>query len=281
MSALAPDDRFYYSRLSPENRRIYRAVLDQWSAGSGAAVLSLPGPGFPACHGLKLHDVVSCILLDNPQLFHLNRWEIAYRRSESCRVELSAGPLYTPEEYDTLSQKLLTRVGNILSQPELFEQPEACLRFLHDSLSGSVVPVQGGHAAPDGRDTRIRWEAHTIVGALLNQACVCEGFAHAFRLLCGLVRIPCMVVNGAVGRGGVRELHVWNLVWLDGQTFHVDTAWDCAPSPDGQVPIEYYLRGDDAFAATHNWDRSFYPPCPLDHPVWGRNRAQERREEFL
>lgn len=88
---------------------------------------------------------------------------------------------------------------------------------------------------------------------LVNGSTVCAGYAALYQDLLLRVGIPCIQVDSEAMD------HVWNLVQLDGQWYHVDVTWD-DPSPDvkGFVSHEYFLRTDAQMSAGeephHDWE---------------------------
>lgn len=83
--------------------------------------------------------------------------------------------------------------------------------------------------------------AHEAVGALLDHAAVCDGYAKAFKLLCDAYDIPCLVVPGTATQNGKKEPHAWNYVQMeDGKWYGMDVTWD-----DGSIETgkNYFLVG--------------------------------------
>lgn len=88
---------------------------------------------------------------------------------------------------------------------------------------------------------------------LVKGSTVCSGYASLYQDLLLRVGIPCLQVESDPMD------HVWNLVQLDGQWYHVDVTWD-DPSPDtkGYVRHDYFLRTDAQMSAGddphHGWE---------------------------
>ena len=106
------------------------------------------------------------------------------------------------------------------------------LKIFHDYLA---VNVESSTDSP---------EADSIYGALVNKKALCEGYAKAFSYLCNLAGIENMIVTGYTN-----VAHMWNMVKLDGNWYHVDVGWD-KPSdtlaelyPD-MVLYQYFLAED-------------------------------------
>ena len=54
-----------------------------------------------------------------------------------------------------------------------------------------------------------------------NKGPVCEAYARAFKILCDIGGIPCVLVDGDAG-----EAHMWNNVQVDGVWYAVDVTWN-------------------------------------------------------
>jgi hypothetical protein len=104
----------------------------------------------------------------------------------------------------------------------------------------------------------IPWSSYGAEGVLLNHRAVCEGYSEAFNLFMSLLDIPCHVVVGSAGGEG----HAWNLVYLDGEWYHIDCTWD-DPVPDrGPDNVGYYYCLLPDFLVEQMdrvWNRSQYP----------------------
>lgn len=98
------------------------------------------------------------------------------------------------------------------------------------------------HCALDSNAGSTAWDA--LVGGAADS----EGLAMALMAGCQGLDVECAVVRGRLD--GVD--HVWNMVTVDGQTYHVDIA-------AGEL---VFLAGDDTLWGSYWWDTSLYPACP-------------------
>lgn len=106
------------------------------------------------------------------------------------------------------------------------------LKIFHDYL---VLNVESSADSPEG---------DSVYGALVNKKALCEGYAKAFSYLCNMAGIENMIVTGYTN-----VAHMWNMVKVEGNWYHVDVGWD-KPSdtlsglyPD-MVLYQYFLAGD-------------------------------------
>ncbi len=72
-----------------------------------------------------------------------------------------------------------------------------------------------------------------VYGCLVEGKAVCEGYSRAMQYLCTLVGVKCIIVTGVA-----EEDHMWNMVEIDGQWYHIDLTWD---DPRYNPPIADYV----------------------------------------
>lgn len=101
--------------------------------------------------------------------------------------------------------------------------------------------------------------AWTSYGALVERRAVCHGIAAAFKLLCGRVDLPCILVLGRA-----RERHAWNIVSIGHRFFHVDCTWALRTQINRQIPYmryRYLNLPDRMMLADRSVECAFLPAC--------------------
>lgn len=102
--------------------------------------------------------------------------------------------------------------------------------------------------------------ADTIYGTLVRKKALCEGYAKSFSYLCNLAGIENVIVTGEAS-----VAHMWNMVKLGGNWYHVDVTWD---KPDDALHEEYpdvilyqyFMVTDSVIKNNHTiWE---YPAAP-------------------
>lgn len=93
--------------------------------------------------------------------------------------------------------------------------------------------------------------SYTAEGALVHGLAVCQGYSNALRLLLDKVGIESIIISSA------KMNHAWNIVELDGKSYHVDATWG---DNEGKEKA-YFNLTENAMAADHVWDMSKYPVC--------------------
>ena len=123
------------------------------------------------------------------------------------------------------------------------------LKYFHDYLIT--------HCESDSEDIY----ANTIYGTLVRGKALCEGYAKSFSYLCNKAGIENIIVTGETDTA-----HMWNMVKIDGNWYHVDVTWD---KPDGMIAemypdmvmYQYFLVTDSVIENNHTiWTITSPPP---------------------
>ena len=81
---------------------------------------------------------------------------------------------------------------------------------------------------------------HTAYGALAGGKAVCDGYSHAFQLLCRRLGVECTVIEGTSDFNNDAENgHMWNCIQLGGDWYHIDVTWN--DSTDSSCGVEHYF----------------------------------------
>lgn len=94
-------------------------------------------------------------------------------------------------------------------------------KFLHDSIIKNVKFSE--------KNRFYFQNEHSIVGVFLERKAVCEGISKAFKLLCDLSGIKCMVAYGKTNKVPTIKndsKHTWNIIKIKNESYHVDISWD-------------------------------------------------------
>lgn len=100
----------------------------------------------------------------------------------------------------------------------------------------------------------------TTAGLLDTHKSVCEGYAKAFKLFMDMLQIDCRIVYGYAHQTSANNAHVWNVVKIDGNWYHVDVTFD-DPVPDkaGLISYDYLFLDDRYMGLDHIWSEA--PVC--------------------
>lgn len=92
----------------------------------------------------------------------------------------------------------------------------------------------------------LKKDCYECIGALKGstgaEGPVCEGYAHAFKVLCDAAGIPCISVTGYVD-SAMTQYHIWNYVQMEDENWYaVDLTWNDALS-NKEISTDYFLVG--------------------------------------
>lgn len=168
--------------------------------------------------------IYEAFFTDNPQFFYLDR-----TYSMEGVQQISGEPYYntlvlqythTAEQRIQADQQLQSVVNTILVNRPVTESQYETEKYLHDRLN-ALCTYDVEAAQSDANNAPY---AYTAYGALVGGKAVCEGYAKAMQLLLHHASIPVTLVTGTAKDSG--ESHMWNLVTIDGENYHLDPTWN-------------------------------------------------------
>ena len=156
------------------------------------------------------------IIYDNPELFHV-KTGYSYSINSVTEIVTAVSPVYilTSEEYKTKIVEFDNAVADYLSyiSDDMTDFTKALI--LHDLLVRRCVYSSDyylGNTIPNN--------CYTAYGALVEKEAVCQGYSLAYHYIldkCGVESD--YAVSDAMN-------HIWNLVKIGGNYYHVDVTWD-------------------------------------------------------
>ena len=194
----------------------------------------------------EVMQVVIALRNDNPQLFWVLN-DLRYGVSEGNTV-IQLCSYFSGTQVQKASEKMDTAIKSILDDiPKNFSEFEREL-YLHDLLIGMV------EYHDDAEDQSSEYPmAFSAYGALVDGKAVCEGYSRAMQLLSSCLDLQCALVTGV----SQEIAHMWNLIRIEGQWYHLDLTWDDAAS----MPIyQYFNLTDEQISVNHTVD----PLVPAD-----------------
>lgn len=211
----------------------------------------------------RIYSAYRQVYAGNPQFFYLSgAVSLNYFVSSDETALVQKGvllPQYWPameQEDDRVLAETRSRLEQIAADlaAQISRQtdiPWQRLRLLHNWLVREIE-----------YDTDGSQDMNNIAGAFLAGKTLCQGYAQAFQLTGQLMGFNIILITGESEGIG----HAWNLVYLDGNWYHVDVTHD-DPVPDsGSRPPQHlhFLRSDKVMAQTHIWQKEDYPAAARD-----------------
>ncbi|MBQ8787414.1 MAG: hypothetical protein IJZ61_07250 [Oscillospiraceae bacterium] len=223
----------YYSSSFTENEKIiYDDILK---------VLGTLDDRTPLTMDAAVYErILKAIRIENLAFPHVAKYWTEY----NGEFEVVFGYRMTADEISSMNMAAEKAAQDIIAQltPDMDDYEK--LKFFHDYLILNCE-TDKSYAFSD-----------TVYGALVEKKALCEGYSKAFAYLCNLAGIENVLVTGET-----YVAHMWNMVKLDGNWYHVDVTWDKSDDqlhevfPD-VILYQYFMVTDAVIRNTHTINSS-------------------------
>lgn len=229
------ESKWGYNSLDDAGKKAYIQIVNAIKKGTEITVSE------EKAEAVDYKAIGELVYLENPQFF----W---YRGICQTTMHSSGGErtiTYTPtlsssSENAKITKKMKAAVKDIVAKALKTNDLKERAKILHDWLL---------------ENTYYSYEYSEAYGPLLYGTGLCEAYSKAYSYLCQSAGIVTYNVYGT-GHG---EGHMWTLVCIDGEWYHVDATFD------DQNPIshEYFLIGSDYICGDHTYAGDLKAPLPL------------------
>ena len=118
----------------------------------------------------------------------------------------------------------------------------------------------------------------SYIGALRDRCAVCAAFAELLMLLIAEVT-NYKNIYYVVGKTNPKSesYHAWNIIEMDGQSFHLDLTWDLQKSRP-----KYFLKSDQEMKP-RVWDKHLFPSCTkkFNGTIYQNDKALEKLRRYF
>lgn len=207
----------------------------------------------------QVQEVYIKVLYDNPLFFYINQTVIKMTGEPGYWILLPEY-LHANREINAILKDIRKVVDKVAVKANTMLSNEFRLeKYLHDSVVKSVAYDYDALKSSDC------FNAHSVVGAFLDNKAVCEGIAKAFKLLCNEFGIKCIVVLGKANKDGDfsgNDYHAWNLVKIGEESYHVDVTWDNLYDTDiHHISYDYFNVTTKDILLDHQPESGNLPIC--------------------
>lgn len=169
--------------------------------------------------------------------------------SEVCTVSavygksalLSVAYECSADECNKAQSELIKTVKEIIAEMPEYNTDYDKELYIHDYIAKNCVYDEG-------------LDASTAYNCLIDGYAICSGYARAAMLLLREAGIDSMLIGGngySESQGYVS--HMWNIVWLDGEAYHLDVTWDDHNDSDaGYISHMYFNVTDEMISQDHS-----------------------------
>ena len=192
--------KYYYNQLNSTGKTVYDALI----MGLGRRQKEIRVPELPN------EKVMAAIRMENPQLYFVDFsvWNV----TEFMGIhKIAPTYMYDERQCDTINAKadaLYRRFAPLEGEHYLRKVHNFFVRMVsYDETEKGKIPL---------------FENHSLVGPVINGRGVCEGISFAYAFLLKRQGFDCTVVTGMCEGEG----HMWNVVCLNGNNYHIDVTND-------------------------------------------------------
>lgn len=237
----------YYNSLSRVEKQAYNLILND--------IYDLPEKILiPDLDEKQLDEVFKALLNDNPDLIFLGRK--CKLTPELWNDYISFDYIMTREEYKEKKREMEEKRDVIiasLSNPDNAWQTEL---EIHDYIIS--------HCSYKLEDDNYTYSS--AYGCLINGQAACEGYSKAAKYIFDKVGIESALISGkANGNGEKAGDHMWNIVKIDDEYYHLDCTWDDPVSKEAQpLVLHTYFNVTETTISINHSDFSLDFKCTSD-----------------
>lgn len=227
--------KFWFSRLSNEEKHAYNLILE--------SIYSMPEEiAINRIDSQMVDNVFYALMSDNPDLFFVGRK--CTLRTVGSETWFSVDYLVTKDEYEAMKQELDAVCAEVektfTDKTDLWQTELEIHDYIIDNCVYSLADDSLGSSA---------------YGALVNGEAACEGYSKAAKLLLDAAGIENTLISGvSASEDGESGPHMWNIVTLGENNYHLDCTWDDpVDESGGQTKTHIYFNLDDeSISLTHS-----------------------------
>ena len=226
----------YYNSLDHKGQLLYNSIT------SAAEELSEESEVLTYSYDMEeFQRIIGCIRGDRPELFYIDYDNLVlYHSNHRTKV----GMVY---------------LGGADAVPGMIEEYNAAVDAVMEGVLPSMTDLEKEIAINDWLLDNCCYAlgdtdelASTAYGALVLGQAYCDGYAYAAKQLLNKAYIDSLVVYGEAD--GIE--HVWNMVEIEGQYYHLDVMWNDADiGSDGKLRFHgYFNLSDDMIKLDHSYE---------------------------
>lgn len=266
--------RYYYHKiLNIEERRLYDFLEKKIEDHKERIYIS----SFSVSIDVVM-NIISAVYNDNPMFYYLNPHRIKYVANKAYVSEICLEYIYDKKQCEAYNKRILVEVKKLRDKCDgrtSFEKEQ----IIHDYLVRCITYDKRKDVSDDLERNRV----YSIIGALIDKRAVCHGISCAFKLFCDFLGIKCLIVLGDAATDNTIGGHAWNIVLIEGFSYHVDVTWDLIKDKSMYGKYNYFNITDLDIKDDHFWKKGLYPPCKsIQHNFYFHKKLYVKNyEDFI
>lgn len=222
---------YYYSSLDESKKIEYTKIYNGYMGLSDFNV---------KLNSDELSDMFNCVLYDNPEIFWVGS---SYSFSDSpLGIFVEPDYRFSTEKIGQIKSAVEAEISRVAAMAGSASSDYTRELFFHDYICKNTVYDLATY--DDFGDS-----AYNV---LVEGKAICEGYSRAMKMLldaCGIYNY--LVVGNTENEQGEMEGHMWNVVSVDGELYHVDVTWDDCDSEIGELNHLYLNLTDEDIRKDH------------------------------
>ncbi len=221
---------YYYNELNNEQQQAYIMLYSMFTDFTDSRRIEVTEE--------ELKELFVAVLYDNSEFFwvDVNYTFVDYGTS----IEFSPNYRFDRSTSEKMSDTLDKKIDKIVKGSENLTTDYEKELYFHDCVCDMTVYNE---------DTFGKM-GDTAYSALIDGEAICEGYSRAMQLLLDRVGIRnYLVVGDGVNEEGT-EAHMWNIVEIDGENYHLDATWNDTGNENG-IGYLYFNVNDNIISRDH------------------------------
>lgn len=240
---LGSEYKNHFNALNSDQKKAYNHILTQVLTAQEEFPSTIE---VPMMTGEELTEVFQAVLYDNPTVICIGRDNQILTSNELCYFQPNY--IMTPEQQREKNQQIdavcETILADIPSDADEFEKE----LIIHDYIVNNCI-----------YDVNASDSSSTAYSCIVEGYSACEGYSKAAKILLEKAGIECYTISGdSQNFDGETEGHMWNIVNIDGEYYHLDVTWDDPTTQDGIETLSHLFMNvtDEDISVDHSNYRS-------------------------
>lgn len=212
-----------YKSLNTKEKALYTQLYNSFSNFEKSIKITKSGISM-----MNAEKVYWCVHYDNPLLFQIPFMLCRWQGTSSNVTGLIMSYDYTSAQCDLYKKRFIAEADKIIKSADGSQSLMDYLKVIHDKI---LLATSYGDNSTDEESV------YRAFGTLVNHIGVCEAYSRTFEYFCRRIGIENLLVVGDVDGG-----HIWNMIKLDNEWYHVDLTWD--DEDDGSISYYYFNVND-------------------------------------
>lgn len=215
---------YSYGSLSEKHAYVYDAIVSAVENGKTdvnfSKVMNITAEDCQFVYQQLFNDEIGMYYLDSSYKYSVN---VATKTVSSMMLSYKLSSAQIKRNQAAIDEAVDSILAGITSDMSQYD----IVKYFYDYLAGSII-------YDDEADN-----CTNIYGGFVGKRALCQAYSKGFTYLCNKVGIESLMITGDANDSSNREPHMWNMVKLGGEWYHIDPTFARAESDTRGVYIRY------------------------------------------